>query len=177
MEEWRDIPGYEGRYQASTEGRIRSLNRYVRVVAHGTEAKRLVKGRVLRPGRYCKSGHVSVVLGHGAPGSPVHQLVALAFLGPKPEGMEVCHTDGDPKNNAASNLRYDTRRENILDKFRQGGAHKILTVNDAVEIRRMLKEGHSSAEIAKIFNVSRACISDLKRGRTFSWLKEHSQSI
>ena len=88
-EKWRDIPGYEGKYQASTKGRVRSLTRRVRVVAHGTEATRVTRGRVLRPGRYCKSGHLSVVLGHGASGSPVHRLVALTFLGPPPEEFSV----------------------------------------------------------------------------------------
>lgn len=175
MEEWRDIPGYEGRYQASTEGRIRSLDRRVRLVAHGVETTRAVRGRILRPGRYCNSGHVSVVLGHGAQGSPVHQLVALTFLGPRPEGADICHADGNPKNNAVSNLRYDSRRENIIDVFRQGKARKILTADNARKIKKLLKEGRAGREIADLFGVSESCVSDIKRGRTFGWLKDLSQ--
>lgn len=174
MEVWKDIPGYEGRYQASSEGRIRSLDRPVRVVINGIEAKRVMKGRVLRPGKYCRSGHVSVVLGHGAPGSPVHQLVALTFLGPRPDGADICHADGNPRNNAVNNLRYDSRHENIIDEFRQGKAHKKLTMNDAKRIRKMLAEGHTGQEIAKLFGVSPTSISHLKNGRTFRWLKEPS---
>lgn len=170
MEIWKDIPGYEGKYQASSEGRIRSLDRPVRVVIHGVETKRIVKGRILRPGRYTRSGHVSVVLGHGSPGAPVHQLVALAFLGPRPKGADICHADGNPLNNAVNNLRYDSRRENILDKFRQGGAHRILTVDDARQIRKLLAEGHEGVVIAERFGVSASCVSDIKRGRTFGWL-------
>ena len=170
QEVWKDIPGYEGRYQASTEGRIRSVSHRVRLVAHGKETTRLMQGRVLRPGRYCKSGHVSVVLGHGAGGSPVHRLVALTFLGPAPDGCEVCHNDGDPTNNALSNLRYDTRSENIKDVLRQGGRWRRLTREDVQEIREMLKNGCGGAEIAKRFSISQNCVSAIKTGRAFGWL-------
>lgn len=174
MEVWKDIPGYEGRYQASSEGRIRSLDRPVRVVAHGTETTRIMKGRILRPGKYSPSGHVSVVLGHGAPGSPVHQLVALTFLGPRPAGTEVCHADGNPLNNAVNNLRYDTRRENILDVYRQGAAYKKLNMNDVQQIRKLLAEGRTGREIADRFGISPTCVTNIKNGRTFAWLKEPS---
>jgi hypothetical protein len=53
----------------------------------------------------------------------VHQLVAAAFLGPRPDGLEVRHLDGDPLNNAVSNLAYGTRLENIQDKKRHGTDH------------------------------------------------------
>lgn len=170
QEIWKDIPGYEGRYQASTAGQIRSVTHRVRVVAHGTEATRLMQGRVLRPGR-CKSGHVSVVLGHGAVGSPVHQLVALTFLGPAPNGCEVCHNDGDPTNNALSNLRYDTRSENIKDVLRQGRRWRKLTGEDVQAIRRLLKNGCKGKEIADRFSISQNSVSAIKTGRTFGWLR------
>lgn len=171
QEIWKDIPGYEGRYQASTEGRIRSVTHRVRLVVRGKETTRLMQGRVLRPGRYSKSGHVSVVLGHGAGGSPVHQLVALTFLGPAPNDCEVCHNDGDPANNALSNLRYDTRSENIKDVLRQGGRWRKLTREDVQEIREMLKNGYKGKEIADCFSISQNCVSAIKTGRTFGWLR------
>ena len=168
---WKDIPGYEGRYQASTEGRIRSVDRRVRVVAHGTEATRLVRGRILRPGQYEKSGHVSVVLGHGAKGSPVHQLVALAFLGPAPAGCEVCHNDGNPKNNKLDNLRYDTRTENILDEYYAERTPKgKLGINKVREIRELIQAGYTGAEISRMFKVSQTQVSRIKLGRTYAWL-------
>lgn len=170
-EVWKDIPGYEGRYQASTAGRIRSVDHRVRVVAHGTEATRLVRGRILRPGAYERSGHLSVVLGHGAIGSPVHQLVMLTFIGPAPEGCEVCHNDGNPKNNALENLRYGTRSDNIKDVILQGGRWRKLNADDVREIREMLKKGYTGTEIARIFSVSTNCISSIKTGRTFGWLE------
>ena len=146
--EWKDIPGYEGRYQASTDGQIRSVDRCVRVVAHGKEAKRLVRGRILKAAPYCPAGHLSVVLGHHANGSPVHQLVALTFMGPRPEGMDVCHNDGDPTNNAVSNLRYDTRSENNRDITRQG--KRKLSPEDVQQIRKMLRERVEGKQIAHV---------------------------
>ncbi len=74
METWKDIPGYEGRYQVSDEGRVRSIDRPVRVVCHGVEAVRIAKGKMLRPGP-SKSGHVTVALGRGN-SRPVHQRPA-----------------------------------------------------------------------------------------------------
>lgn len=116
-EEWRDIPGYEGKYQASNLGRIRSLDRRV-PCCHG--ATRLVQGRVLKPAGSKRDPHLYVVLGHGASGSLVHKLVALTFLGPRPAGYDVRHLDGNPLNNRADNLAYGTRTENILDVYRLG---------------------------------------------------------
>lgn len=170
MEIWKDIPGYEGRYQASTDGRIRSVDHRVRVVAHGTEATRLVRGRVLRPGKYCKAGHVSVVLGHGEPGVPVHQLIALTFLGPAPDKCEVCHNDGNPGNNALRNLRYDTRSENIKDVIRQGGVWRKLSAEDVHEIREMIGRGYTGVEIAKAFCITPGHVSAIKNGRVYAWL-------
>jgi len=161
---WRDIPGYEGAYQVSSLGRVRSMDRMVRVCPHGLEAKRLVKGRVLRPGR-TNSGHLSVVLGHGAHGSQVHDLVARAFLGPRPEGMDICHIDGDPTNNCVDNLRYDTRTENILDVYRVGGRWRKLTLEDMREIKELLRTGLSGVEIARLFSVSPSTVSAIKVGR------------
>ena len=167
---WKDIPGYEGRYQASTDGQIRSVDRYVRLVAHGKETKRLVKGQVLKPGRYCKTGHLSVVLGHHTNGSPVHQLVALTFIGPRPAGCDVCHNDGDPTNNAVSNLRYDTRSENIKDVYRQGGRWRKLSADDVIEIRAQLAAGARGVDIAKGRGLSQSLISAIKTGRYYAWL-------
>lgn len=174
MEEiWKDIPGYEGRYQASNMGRIRSLDRKVRGVCHftGNEFYRNVKGQILRPGRYCKCGHVSVVLGHGAMGSPVHQLVMRTFVGEPPEGMEVLHNNGDPTDNRLENLRYGTRTENILDVYGQGKVWRKLSIDDVQAIRFGFYCGISGVELSKMFGVSQSIISAIRKGRIYAWLK------
>ena len=161
MEIWKDIPGYEGRYQASNLGRIRSLDRELGPL--GKRGHSRMKGRILRPGRN-KSGHLSVVLGHKAAGSQVHQLIALTFIGPKPEGMEVCHNDGDPTNNRVENLRYDTRTNNILDVYRAGKRWRKLSLNDMEQILREPADVSGVALAAK-YGVSTTTISKIRRGR------------
>lgn len=173
MEEvWKDIPGYEGKYQASSLGRIRSLDRYVRLVAHGTETKRLSRGRVLKPGRMDKSGRLSVTLGRGTNGKTVHQLVALTFLGPRPKGLDICHKDGDPSNNAIENLRYDTRRENILDVYRQGKRWRKLSKDDLLIAKQLIDDGIPAKEIALKLGVTTRTIYDIKGKRRglYTWL-------
>jgi hypothetical protein len=170
-EEWKDIPGYEGKYQASTLGRIRSLDRRVRLVAHGKETTRLMRGRVLRPGKYDSIGHVSVVLGHKAIGSPVHYLIALTFIGPRPKGMDVCHNDGDPTNNAVSNLRYDTRTENNRDIYRQGQQGARTSLEKVDQIQKMLAGGMTGAEVSRTVSLSQTQVSRIKLGRTYGWYK------
>ena len=172
-EMWRDIPGYEGKYQASNLGQIKSLSRKVRGINHytGKAFLRTVPERILRPGTYCKSGHISVVLGHGTQGKPVHQLVMLAFVGPPPRRCEVLHADGNPKNNALSNLRYGSRTDNILDVYRQGGKWRKLSVADVEEIKFGLWCGYRLSELAVLYGVSVSTISCIKTGRTFRWVK------
>lgn len=167
-EEWRDVKGYEGAYQVSNCGRVRSLDRRVRC---GHNASRLVKGRVLKPAGNKYHEHLTVVLGHGKNASSVHQLVAEAFLGPRPKGQEVRHLDGNPLNNCADNLCYGTRTENIIDVMRIGKPWRKLCAEQVRDIRQRLQAGESGAKLAREYGVGEACISSIKVGRSFQWLK------
>ena len=173
MEIWKDIPGYGGEYQASTEGRIKSLTRKVRGKNPytGNDFLRTVPERILRPGRYDKSGHLSVVLRKGTPGQPVHQLVMKTFVGPTPDGMEILHNNGNPQDNRLENLRYGTRTQNILDVYRQGGRWRKLSADDVEAIRFGLYCGFKGVELSQLFKVSQSVISAIKLGRTYGWLK------
>jgi hypothetical protein len=131
---------------------------------------RKVSGRILSPGQYCKSGHVSVVLGKGTPGKPVHQLIIQTFIGECPRGMEVLHKNGNPKDNRLENLRYGTRTENILDVYWQGGKWRRLSIDDVYEIRFELLCGLSENKIAKMHSVAPITISNIKRRRIYKWL-------
>ena len=119
METWKAIPGYEGLYEVSDQGRVRSLDRYVECVGpiKGRYFSKK-KGRVLRPGP-SNYGHLSVVLGRNNT-RMVHELVLRAFVGEPPEKHECCHNNGDPADNRLQNLRWGTRSENIFDAVRQG---------------------------------------------------------
>ena len=117
VERWKPVNGYEGIYEVSSHGRVRSLDRTV--TRSGGQVRR--KGKVLRatlnPGGY----PVVSLYRQGRPKNRyVHALVAEAFFGTRPKGMEVCHNDGDPTNNHLDNLRYGTSSDNELDKVRHG---------------------------------------------------------
>jgi hypothetical protein len=118
VEEWRSVPEFEGRYEVSSEGRVRSLPRRDRL-------GRPVGGLILRL-KDRGNGYRFITLNHDGSKThrDVHALVALAFLGPRPDDREVRHLDGDPLNCRATNLAYGTRSENMLDKVRHGTHHE-----------------------------------------------------
>ena len=119
MEIWRDVLGYEGMYQVSDEGRVRSLDREICQMSRwGTPYIKKIKGVMLRPGRM-PAGHLSVSLGKNN-SQCVHKLVLLAFVGPTPKGHECLHGNGDPSDNRLANLRWGTRADNIRDAVRHG---------------------------------------------------------
>ena len=171
IEIWKDIPGYEGRYQASSFGRIKSLER--KVISRNWYTHevfyRTVRECILRPGRYCKSGHLSVVLGKGTPGKPVHQLIMRTFVGDRPEGFDVLHCDGDPTNNALENLRYGSRTENILDVYHQGGRWRKLSMEDVKQIREMAASGVKKVVLAKKFGIAYPHVFAVINGRKCYW--------
>lgn len=164
---WRDISGYEGEYQISTEGRVKSLKRQVRC----RNGYRTIQERILSPGRYSKSGHLSVILRKGSNGKPVHQLVAYTFLGAVPEGMEVLHNNGNPQDNRLCNLRYGTRTENILDVYKQGKRWRKLSIEDVYNVRFFLLCGFSGNETGRQLGISAETISKIKSRRSYAWLR------
>lgn len=113
-EEWLPVVGYEGIYEVSDQGNVRSLDR---IDNRGNQ----IAGRMRKP-RPLPSGHLMVILSSNSIRSPrlVHRLVLEAFVGPCPPGMECCHYDDDPTNNSLENLRWDTSHANKLDMVRNG---------------------------------------------------------
>lgn len=103
-EEWRVVAEWDGEYLVSNYGRV--ANSF---------------GRIFKP-KIVTSGHVTARF--KLDGKPVlrrvHRLVLEAFVGPCPPGMEGCHNNGDPTDNRLANLRWDTRRSNVLDSVRHG---------------------------------------------------------
>lgn len=113
---WLPVVGWEGLYEVSDQGRVRSVERVVRFGA----TTRTVPSTVLKPGKTTK-GALYVVLSNGKScNRRVHQLVLEAFVGTCPPGMEGCHWDDNKENNALTNLRWDTHSANEFDKVRNG---------------------------------------------------------
>lgn len=145
-EQWKDIPGLEGWYQASSEGRIKSLaratptrNRWGPCLYNAPE--KVIAGRIddhgYRRMKLCVAGK--------AKDEFAHKLIALAFIGFPPfEGAQIAHWDGDKLNNKPANLRWATIGENAQDKVRHGvtadqfgerHSHNKLTEDQVREIR------------------------------------------
>lgn len=122
MEQWLPVVGYEGIYEVSDHGRVRSVERTVRRKDGRT---RVWKGRVLKPsvGRReprISYPRVSLQFERRVRGVRVHVLVLEAFVGPRPKGWVACHNDGDINNNRLSNLRWDTYSSNNHDMVTHG---------------------------------------------------------
>lgn len=148
MEEWRPVVGYEGLYEVSSEGRVRSLDRVVSYTssrASGT-VLRFFPSRMLslRPGMY---GYHVVSLGRGNQRT-VHSLVCEAFIGPRPLGMQIRHLDGVRTNNRPDNLAYGTPQENSRDKVAHGTMN-YGTVNGQSKLNEDIVRKVRSGEMTK----------------------------
>jgi hypothetical protein len=174
--EWRPIPGYEGYYEASDTGLIRSVDRVVTRVVGGRCIEQPVDAKVLSPGLNVDNGYLYVSLSRDGRGRSfsVQVLIALTFIGPRPHGLDVRHGDGVKINNTKENLCYGTRRENHLDKRRHGtspqgerGPTAKLTESQVLEIRKHIEAGLSLGEMAKIYPVSKSAIQSIRDGRTW----------
>lgn len=170
-EEWRDCVGYEGLYQVSSLGRVRSMDRWI---AYGDGRKRFYKGRVLKPSLN-RDGYPVVNLGLGK-SVRVHCIVAGAFIGDRPKGLDINHVDGCKANNHVSNLEYATRGQNICHAFANGlsiasrgelSGKALLTEAKVLEIRDLLSQGYTNRAVAKMFGVSKDAISHIRLRKTW----------
>lgn len=116
-ESWKPVVGFEGRYEVSDQGRVRTVPRRARRGKGTIPVKAKTKSLYLD-----KSGYWRVSLSdeNQVRTQLVHRLVALAFLGPEEDGHEVRHIDGDPGNAELTNLRWGSHSDNELDKSAHG---------------------------------------------------------
>ena len=159
QEEWRAIPGYEGIYEVSSFGRIKSLKRY-----HHK------KDRILSLIRHpCGYRCVNLSLDGNATKTLIHQLVTKAFLGQCPDGLEINHKNGKKADNRLVNLEYVTRSQNHFHSRRVlgrtvGETHGMakLTNQQVFEIRA-LAGTMSHEKIGKRFGVSGSAAGNIIR--------------
>lgn len=151
-ETWRAALGYEGFYEVSSLGRVRSIDRLVRRNNRGnTGCIHNQPGKVLSQ-TFNQAGYPRVHLSKEGVKRKVgvHFLVCEAFHGPRPAGMEVAHNDSNPRNPRANNLRWDTPKGNSGDRVANGTSpvgekhpRARLTDEAVIEIR-------ASSERAKV---------------------------
>lgn len=108
----------------------------------------------------------------------VHSLVLELFVGPRPDGADACHSNGNPLDNRVENLRWDSRKENLKDRERHGTVNRgsrngqsRLSEGDVASIRTMIAAGERTSVIAKSFGVSPSTISGIKSGHRWGAAK------
>lgn len=178
MEEeiWKDIPGYEGYFQASTLGRIRSIDRIEKCLNRSNNGYhyRKYKGKILKLCNSSRGDYLQVNICRAGKQRfiTVHSLVALAFLGPRPKGLDVRHIDGNPKNNRPDNLSYGTRSENLLDCYRYRGKFIKTSEEQAKKAKELLVTTDMNCrQIAEEVGITHKSVIHIKEGSTFKWLK------
>ena len=172
--EWRKIESFD--YEVSDDGRVRSLDRTI--IRKGVEAH--LMGRELAM-RIHTHGYHMVALGRKGQRT-VHSLVAAAFIGPRPEGFDVNHKDGDKTNNNVGNLEYITRSGNMRHAVQTGlmppppvkrgtSQHLNKLSEDQVRnIRKRYKDGEGMAHMARSYEVNESTIRNIIKGNTWAWL-------
>ena len=178
MEIWKDIKGYEGKYQISSYGRVKSLKRKTRTNYPVPERFLNTTTRLTKDG-YCR---VTLIGEHGrgdAHDYRVHRLVAQAFI-PNPENKAtVNHIDGDKTNNHVENLEWNTREENMqhaykhhLKKPMQGAlnANAKLTPEQVRQIRKEYipqSTKYGTVALAKKYGVTNRVIGLVVRHKAY----------
>lgn len=164
---WKDIPGFEGKYQASNQGRIRSLDRvYDRRNRFGTVYSCKKKGRVLAL-KYSanNAGYISVSIGAGTY-RMLHRLVAMAFHGTPKIGQVVNHKNGVKTDNRAENLEWVSQRNNCVhSRIQLGHRGKKLTIDQVKQIIVLSNSGMMTKDIAQKFRITRHGVSGILTGR------------
>jgi hypothetical protein len=159
VEQWKPVLGYEGLYEVSDQGRVRSLR----------------SGKLMRQS-VANTGYMQLNLsGNDGPQlKHAHRLVLEAFVGPCPNGMEGCHANGNRQDNRLNNLRWDTRKGNMADATKHGTTNRgvrcpnsKLTEQEVFEIR---EAPGSQQSIANKYGISREHVRDIKNRKKWSWL-------
>jgi len=159
---WKDIPDYEGLYQASNLGKIKSL----------------INNKILKPIIDNKKYRYVFLYNHGKSKKyRVHRIILITFISNCPEGMECRHLDGNPENNKLENLKWGTSKENSKDRKihgnwsngnRQGSRNPMSKLNEIqVKIIKYLLKTNilKQKEIAKVFGVKDTIISQIKHNK------------
>jgi len=176
-ETWKPVVGFPG-YEVSSAGRVRSIKR--KNWGGDTPAWKILKTRLENPGRKPRR-HRRLVIDLCRDGRKyqlrIHVLVLEAFIGPRPVSLEACHKSDDKSDNSLSNLYWGTKADNIADRDRNGRVGGIkgerhhntkFTASQVLEIVALRQQGLTYSAIAKIFDVSRACISNICHGLVWS---------
>lgn len=165
-ERWLPVVGYEGKYEVSDSGRVKSLT----YRGHPRTPPRLLKGEIDR------CGYVRICLTRNGEERKkfLHLLVMEAFVGPCPTGLETCHEDGNSLNCMRSNLVYGTHSRNMLDKARHGTSSRgeaniraKLTSVQVAEIRSRFRQGEPAKAVQAAYPIALSGLYKIKYRETW----------
>ena len=178
-EEWRDIPEYKGKYQVSNHGKVRSL---ARDVPRKNGCRHRIQSRIKRLSK-TRRGYILVTLNanSGLKTYRVHVLVMAVFVGPRPNGYEINHKDGNKENNRLDNLEYLTQAANwrhAIDVLKrpafvplENHCHAKYTIKQILRGYELVKAGMTYTGAAKLVDMNMAVLHDVCRGRSWKELK------
>jgi len=171
--EIRHVPDYPG-YAVTDRGEVWSCRNWHKPTEVGDFR---ITWRKLKPSKSQGYPDLVICIHNKRKTVKVHHLVLLAFVGPKPDGMETLHRDGNKSNANLSNLHYGTREENIEDKKRHGtsglgrrSGNAKLKDEDIPKIVEMYKTMYAG-DVAKHFGVSGGAITSIARGNGYTDVK------
>lgn len=177
MEIWKDIKGYEGLYQVSNEGRVKSLARWIDGVNYGKPCKKFRREKLMKT-RKDRRGYIRVMLCKNTKhrSYQVHRLVYAAFGGDIPKGLQVNHIDENKENNQIGNLNIMTPKENTnWGTGRKRAAEKCKKKvyqydknNTLVNIFDSVKEACEKYNISQ-GNISSCCLGKMKTYKGYRW--------
>lgn len=173
--EWRDVVGYEGYYQVSNYGQVKSLDRYVEYRNRGS---RIHKGKLLKP-QYGNCRYMQVGLRKNKVNTRklVHRLVAEAFIDNPQVKSCVNHLNSERTYNNVINLEWTTHRENTRHSINAGifnsageASNSAKLTNESVyKIVNLIDSGDMTfIEIANMFGVSKSVIGKINTGDTWN---------
>jgi hypothetical protein len=168
---WKPVVGYEGLYEVSSMGAVRSLkhNRGLRLTPRPVKLSTT------------HDGYKRVILTRDGKGThkSVHQMMLEAFVGQRPFGLFACHNDDDGLNNVLSNLRWDTPASNYADRDRlcgtaKGERHGCALISE--ETARKVKIAAQNRailarDIAKEHGVTISQVRNIRNGNSWAWME------
>jgi hypothetical protein len=165
-EEWRSIPNFEGLYEVSDLGRVRSVDRIVR---YSDGRVRVHKGQLIAAGRDPQRGYLSINLwrANKVTQVKVHRLVATAFVGVPLVGQWATHANFIRDDNERSNIGWSTPKQRAEAKLAARCGRQKIDRQTAISIRSRYLSGERQCHLRREFDLSQGQMSAICRGR--SW--------
>lgn len=166
IEIWKDVVGYEGLYQVSNFGNIRSCDKIIKREGYRDY---VLRSKLLKQSNHSE-GYLVICLTRNSKyvNKFVHQIVADAFIPLIKDSNDINHIDGNKKNNCVSNLERCTRKENINHAYQtlKRKSNTIITSKLTLKVKELKANSLTNREIAKQLNISHTTVNKMLNLKT-----------